>query len=418
MANLFFFLHQDMLAQHLVPKLVQSLKDAKIPNLQVLAVEPKGGVDSLYDTHGSDQHGATSCAIVFCTSFVRPQDVTNLLDELFLQEKNCDDVDNVEPVKPKISNTHIVGISTFGSSKYGLDKKFPHSVINFIRGADHQRRQIEDAVIHHHERHQGKEEPTKDYTLLKLDKLVLNEKDTTKSLSVMAPPSFDLHPTEDSHMKHTITVDAATQSIVQAAAFQPLARNSTLFVAGALPSNISDSSIETFWNVAFLGLHGPELARFEKVAHRSHFNSLVSEIQSWAQSLAENGESLTTPVQAFNTISPSRFTSKFLDLQGGAQLLFLPTEIHSNFEGKEMHIFMDIDILDFEKAPHEQVFEVLTNIQDGGVEVVVEATRGEDSLRVRVRRCNYSKRAVRKEMSEKAIIASLQKSLNDWQSTN
>jgi hypothetical protein len=217
---------------------------------------------------------------------------------------------------------------------------------------------------------------------------------------------FDLRPGDV--LDDATTVETAAQTIVQAVAYQPFARNATLCVAGALPADMKEDEDNLFWDTAFLILEGPEVWRSEDVGDASVYDQLLEYVQGWAGMLSESGKGLTTPVRADNGIR-SR-SSHLVQQQDGVELLFLSTKTGRNYMSKE-------EERQREQATDKQASGISGNfrkrVKEGGIDVVVEITK-ENKLRVRARRCNYAEDAIIKELSEETILKRLEDAITVW----
>jgi hypothetical protein len=366
---------KDSLAKQLVPVLLERFEATTIPNLQVdvfspTATMPLGGNNA-------------ACVLVVCTSLSQASSLKGLLDRLLRRTLQPDGAVGQPP-------TQLVGISSAGTER---TETFPYSLQNMLGKLD-QRRQVEEVLIQTVKRRAT--EPPLDYTLIKLGEF-----------KNQAKGDFALRPGDA--LDDATTVETAAEAIIQAVAYQPFARNSTMCVSGALPSsNIVD---ELFWDTAFLCLQGPEIWRAEDVGDASMYGQLLEYVQGWADILATSGKGLTTPIRPENGIRT--MPSKLVEQQDGVQLLFLPTKTGTNYVSRE----------DERKERDQErqggdggggstpVFR--KTAKEGGIDVVVEVTK-EKKLRVRARRCNYADNAVIKELSEETIVKRLQDAMTVW----
>lgn len=320
-----------------------------------------------------------ACVLVFCSSISQPSSLTSILDKLLRKTLQSDGKVGQPP-------TQLVGISTLGTER---TDKFPYSVANLLGKLD-QRRQVEEVLINAVQRRVS--EPPLDYTLIKVG-----------DVKASADP-FELRAGDS--LNDATTLETLTKTIVQAVAYQPFARNSTLSVAGSLPSVFDDEA----WDHAFLCLEGPELWRFDEAGDISLFGKLVEYVQGWAEILADSGKGLTTPIQAIGGIQ-SR-SSHLVDRQDGVQLLFLPTKTGKYYMSKEEELQRESE--SGKKAGTAGMSPPLRKMaREGGIDVVVEITR-DQKLRVRARRCNYADDAVIKELSEDTILKRLEAAMEVW----
>jgi hypothetical protein len=322
------------------------------------------------------------CVIVFCTSLTQASSLSSILDKLLRKTLQPDGMVGQPP-------TQLVGISTLGTER---TNQFPYTVANFLGKLD-QRRQIEEVLINTVKRRMS--DPPLDYTLIKVGEV----KESAKK--------FELRACDD--LNDATTLETITQTIVQAVAYQPFARNSTLSVSGVIPSGIDENST-WFWDTAFLCLEGPEIWRIDEVGDVSMYGKLLEYIQGWADILADSGKGLTTPVQAINGIQ-SR-SSHLVEQQDGVQLLFLSTKTGKNYMSKEEERQRE-SATGKKPGTAGAPMALRKTVREGGIDVVVEITN-EQKLRVRARRCNYGEDAVIKELSEKTILKRLEDAMEVW----
>jgi len=366
---------QDQIAKQLVPELEKRFAATDIPNCAVEVLSPSASMPL-----GGNN---AACVLVFCPSLSQSSSLTKILDRLLRKTFQADGVLGRPP-------TQLVGISTLGTER---SDKFPYSVANLLGKLD-QRRQVEEVLIN---TVQGREsDPPLDFTLVKVGDL----KGSAKEFCLRPGDALD-DPT---------TAETAARAIVQAVAYQPFARNSTLSISGTVPGNIDDATDETFWNTAFLCLEGPEVLRVEGVGDSALHGKLVEYIQGWAKMLAETGKGLTTPVQSVNGIE-SR-SSHLVKEQDGVQLLFLPTKTGKYYMSREEERKRE-SVTGRTAGTAKDAPPFRKNVREGGIDVVVEVTN-DDKLRVRARRCNYAYDAVIKELSESTILGRLEDAMEVW----
>lgn len=324
-----------------------------------------------------------ACVLTFCTSLTQASSLNSVLDKLLRKTLQANGSIGQPP-------TQLVAISNVGTER---TDKFPYSLSNMLGNLD-KRRQIEEVVINTVQKRVT--EPPLDYTLIKLAELKENS----------AP--FELRPGDS--LDDATTVDTAAQAIVQAIAYQPFARNSTLSITGSIPQKIDDG--DQFWDRAFLCLEGPELLRMEDVGDVSMYGQILEYIQGWAEILADSGKGLTTPVRAGYGVESK--SSYLMDAQDGVQLLFLPTMTGKNYmsKGEERELEEETG-----KKPGSSGPAPGRKVQEGGIEVLVEITE-QQRLRVRARRCNYAYDAVIKELSEQTILKRLEDAMEVWKQDN
>lgn len=365
---------QDALAKQLVPALTKRLEATDIPNCQIEVLAPTASMPL-----GGNN---AACVLVFCTSITQASSLSNILDKLLRKTLQANGAVGRPP-------TQLVGISTLGTER---TDKFPYSVANFLGKLD-QRRQIEEVLINTVQRRTT--EPPLDFTIIKVGDLKASNKD------------FDLRPGDV--LDDAATVEATAQGIVQAVAYQPFARNSTLSLCGTLPTSMEETD-ENFWDTAFLCLEGPEVLRIENIGDSSQYGKLLEYVQGWAEIVSDSGKGLTTPVRSFNGIQ-SR-SSHLLEKQDGVQLLFLPTKTGKYYMSKdEERQREDQSGKKAGTAGASPAFR--RTVREGGIDVVVEVTK-DSKLRVRARRCNYADDAVIKELSEETILKRLEDAMDVW----
>ncbi|VEU39931.1 unnamed protein product [Pseudo-nitzschia multistriata] len=422
---------KDKLAKELVPALMaaferekDSIPDLKFDVLSPTSTMPLGGNDS-------------QCVVVFCTGLSQPDSLKKMLDRLLRR--------TLATGGGKVGTppTQLVGVSTLGTERFGT---FPYNMQNFLGGKLETRRQIEEVLINTVRNRVV--EPPLDYTLLKV-----KEGDFLPDESVgSGSPSFSLTPGDVPD--DATSVETAARVLLQAIAFQPPARNSTIGLAGVLPASLLEDPSgseevldeqDDFWRETFACLDGPELWRTvllevettgegglpeEELAGTC--DRLLEYLGEWAGVLARSGKGLTTPVKAeteggldpASMVTPSN--SRTLLVQDGVRLLFLPTKTGKNYASKEEE----------EELRREQqqtsgsgnrVPPPPKTAREGGIDVVVEIADlpGEGSsaprrrqLRVRARRTNYSEDAVFKEMSEATILKRLEEALEVFKTEN
>ena len=254
-----------------MPALLDQFDKTNIDNLQVdvlkpTATMPLGGNDA-------------DCVIVFTTSLSQASSLTNILDRLLRK--------TLQGTSGKIGKppTQLVAVSTVGTERFD---KFPYSFQNMMGGKLEARRQIEEVLINTVKKRVT--EPPLDYSIIKLGEIKGGGKD------------FSLQPGDI--LDDPTDVSTAVETIVQAVAYQPYARNSTLCISGStagLSTSASSSDNDEvqeelrqlFWDKTFLCLDGPEVWRDENVGDVSMYDSLVEYLQGWGELLAETGKGLT-----------------------------------------------------------------------------------------------------------------------------
>ena len=425
---------QDKLAKRLVPALLKEFdhEDTKIPGLIIDILSPTANIPL-----GAKD---AACVIIFCTSLDQSDTLKKILDRL-LRKTLATGGGKVG--KPP---TQLVGISTLGTERF---ESFPYSVQNFLGGKLEKRRSIEEVLMN--TIRDRVTEPSLDYTIIKL-----KEGDFISAVEDSA--DFSLLPGDISN--DATSIETAVNVIVQATAFQPSARNSTLSISGALPPSFfletdSLSSYqfeelqEDFWRETFTCLDGPELWRsivydsLEKVGPTSertdiadYYDGLVEYIQGWGSLLADSGKDLTTPIRADVTgvLDPSSMitpdTSRTILYQEGVRLLFLPSNTGARYMSRKEENDQEKDRQangnESTTSPATTAIATRRISRDGGIDVLVEIVKnvsdriGADGkiqgqqLRVRARRTNYAADAVIKELSETTIVKRLQDAVEVW----
>jgi hypothetical protein len=427
---------QDAIAKQLVPALVDKLEEEK--KKQLLPADLS--VDMLAPT-ATMPIGANNaaCVILFLSSLTGgPSTLNNIIDRLLRRTIQAGTGELGRPP------TQLVAISTHGTERYD---KFPYSMQNLMGGGKlEQRRQLEESIVNVVRNRAT--EPALDYTILRVvvgDKLLKESSTGTTSYSLKPGDTLD-GPT---------SIETAVQSVIQALAHQPTARNATFSIEGVLPGFVqsSESDIFTYWQEAFLCLDGPEVWRstvYDDINNKGQqppapvtvvpiedlYNQLVEYLQEWAYVLAASGKGLTTPIRADNGLLPTSIGGKTRSIlrQDGVQLLFLPTKTGRNYASREEEIERDRerrrgDNGSASSAPLPSRGRIA---REGGLDVVVElvntsdvggiqANNGGDGgriLRVRARRCNYADDAIIKELSENTIVKRLQDALEVWRKEN
>ncbi len=259
-----------------------------------------------------------------------------------------------------------------------------------------------------------------------------------------------------------ISPNAAAHVVLEALAYQPYARNTTLCAEGYCYCDDDDdgdtvdvnAKIRRMWNDKFLCLSGPELLRMDVVAIvGSHaddvvavgsgaakevepadvdtkFEQLSQYIQLWAtKSYGESEDSkkstsgLTTPVIVRPSSRGSISNPASLELDGvlsrnGVRILFQMTNTGDRYKS----------------ASEEREDETMRSSggggggatkkasptiivgkarKEGGIEILIEKTL-DNTVRVRARRCNMDDKTIVKEMSESAILKSLKNAVESW----
>ena len=404
---------KDKLAKQLVPALLKTFEkeEESIANLKIDVLAPSAANMPL---GGND----ADCVIVFCTGLTQPDALKKILDRLL--RKTIGTGGGKVGTPP----TQLIGISTLGTERTDA---FPYSVQNFMGGKLDTRRQIEEVMINTVRNRVV--EPPLDYTIIKM-----------KEGEFVDGAKSDFSLLSGDVLDDAVSIETATQVILQAVAYQPPARNSTISLSGSLPPAVlveQDPMSEEFekqddfWRETFSCLDGPELWKTTLLESEISggelseeisdlYDRLVEYLREWADLLALSGKGLTTPIRAeidsgldpTSMVTPS--TSRTLLYQDGVRLLFLPTNTGKKYVSRE------------EELQREQEGPKGVNMparsrkvaKEGGIDVVVEIANNsgmEDSstqqLRIRARRTNYVQDAVIKEISEATIVKRLEEAI-------
>ncbi|KAL3936018.1 MAG: hypothetical protein SGBAC_008573 [Bacillariaceae sp.] len=394
----------DPVAKALLPSLTEALQSkTRIPNLEIEVLSPTATMPL-----GANN---AACILVFLPSLSQASSLQAIFDRLLRKTFSEGGQLGTPP-------TQLVAISTHGTSRYD---KFPFNMQNMMSGGKLEKRfDIEEALIQIVR--QRENPPPLDYTIIKVGEKNFVSNDNGDGGIMQLLPGDNL--------EEATSVETATAAIVEAMAFQPFARNSTLCLAGC----VSQEQMEdpSFWDDSFLPLEGPEVWRnsnpssnkkessvdLTNLGPSSMYDTLVEYLSEWAELLAETGKGLTTPILAARGIE-SRSAS-LMRAQDGVRLLFLPTNTGKNYMSKEEERKKEkasgksgSSSPDAKKANLEEKIRQTKRNKEGGIDVVVEVTK-DDQLRVRARRCNYADDAILKELSEETILKRLKDALEAW----
>jgi hypothetical protein len=359
------FVSQDPVAKQLVPKFKKAIQDIMSVDVEVVKPTqqmPLGGNNA-------------ACVIFFLTSLSSPP--RTLLERLLRKTMGA----GGQIARPP---TQLVAISTVGTER---TDKYPYSMQNLMGRKLEGRRDMEESLINTVKERDV--EPPLDYTIIKFGEL----KDSKEEFSFMPGDALD----------GTTSVDTAANVLVQAIAFQPSARNTTLCATGTLPDKVDN----LFWDDSFLKLDGPELGRYESVVPAELFPQLVEYLKEWGKFLAESGK-LTTPIDYDVSIKGPNAAFEGVAQRDGMKLLFRPTNTGADYLSKEEEREMEKRGI----KPNTSASSVgrRSGKREGGVEILVEITT-DGALRVRATRTNMGPKTVVKELSEASILNQLQKSL-------
>mmetsp|Transcript_5716 Transcript_5716/g.8423 ORF Transcript_5716/g.8423 Transcript_5716/m.8423 type:complete len:669 (+) Transcript_5716:164-2170(+) len=302
-----------------------------------------------------------------------------------------------------IPPSHIVCISTLGTER---TETFPYSMQNLMGGKLDKRRDIEESIVRIvRGRNPGVQVPL-DYTIFKIGDVTEDAKSKKEPFMIRPGDCLD----------GTVGVEAAAQTLMQAVAFQPAARNATLSVVGGLEDG-EDAVTDEMWDDSFLRLDGPELLRIESLASSGDgninliFDELSEYIREWSAMFegGAKGTGLTTPVTVSeSTLQPS--ASERVVARSGVKISFKSTNTGA--------AYMSAD--EERAAERERSGGASSSTpskkkpkKEGGVEVLVEKTMSGE-LRVRARRCDMADDTILKELSEGVILKKLEKGVNVW----
>ena len=288
----------------------------------------------------------------------------------------------------------------------------PYSMANLFGGKLDKIREIEQAIVTISRTRKGNQTPL-DYTIIKFGDVA----DGGEGDDVTIKPGDVLD--------GSISSDAAANVLLQAMAYQPYARNSTLCATG------DEIPIDTAtWNDKFLSLSGPELLRIDAGRGAedtdegildSKYEQLRQYIKQWSASYEgdRKGTGLTTPVLVRKSRKPASTFDGVIS-RDGVRILFQTTNTGDRYKSAS-----EEKLEEKERnrgggggsgAPTKKSSSapVMTKARkEGGVEVLVEKTTN-GNIRVRARRCNMDNKTIVKEMSEQVIVKSLKKAVEAW----
>jgi len=313
--------------------------------------------------------------------------------------------------------SHVVLISSLGTER---TNKMPYSMSNLFGGKLDKIREIEQGLVSiSRSRTVGKQTPL-DYTIVKFGDII-QQNDNKNS-----DDEIDIQPGDV--LDGEISSNAAANVLIQAMAYQPYARNSTLCTTGSLPEDDSSVTIDDVtWNDKFLCLSGPELLRIDAGRGAedtdegildSKYEQLRQYVKQWSSTYEgdRKGTGLTTPV----IVRKSRKPPSELDgviARVGVRILFQTTNTGDRYKSASEE---KLDEKERNSDPgggsvkSSSSKPIMTKAQkEGGVEVLVEKTT-DGNIRVRARRCNVDNKTIVKEMSEEVIVKSLKKAVEAW----
>lgn len=321
--------------------------------------------------------------------------------------------------------SHFIVLSSLGTER---TDKFPYALQNTFGGGKlDKQRDVEEVVISTVKGRMVAEgarlgDASRDYTIIKFgevveDSKVKKGKDDNGFVKIRPGDTLD----------GNVGVEAAANVLLQALAFQPNARNSTMSVVGGIAGD--ETAIDGVkWGDDFLRLDGPELWRMEEDdvwtpdgkgseegANRV-FEKLANYLGEWSLVFdnGAKGTGLTTPVN----VKPDTYLMNSSTTKWSVRLEFKPTFTGSAYKSKdeERELERQGQTSPSSSTPNKK-FKNTKQQKEGGIEVLVEKTFSNDSpvgIRVRAKRCNMDDFTVIKELSEETILKRLQEAMVVW----
>jgi hypothetical protein len=338
-------------------------------------------------------------ALIFASSLNDRSSLENLLGRVL---KRTAPVAGSAPGMPP---SHVVIVSGIGTER---TNKMPYSMQNLLGGKLDKLREIEQSIIAiSRSRIVGKQTPL-DYTIVKFGDIASSDGNDVANIDIRPGDVLD----------GEIGPNAAANVLLQALAFQPYARNSTLCSTGSLPEG---ATIDT-WNDKFLCLSGPELLRVDvgpgidsdDAILDPKFEQLAQYIQEWSAAFEgdRKGTGLTTPVLVRKSRKPA---SKFdgVVARSGVRILFQTTNTGDRYKSASEEKLEEKERSGGGTVKKSSKPLTTKTSKEGGVEVLVEKTT-DGSIRVRARRCNMDHKTIVKEMSEEVIVKNLSRAVDAW----
>mmetsp|Transcript_8661 Transcript_8661/g.13428 ORF Transcript_8661/g.13428 Transcript_8661/m.13428 type:complete len:639 (-) Transcript_8661:61-1977(-) len=337
-------------------------------------------------------------ALIFASSLNDRSSLENLLGRVLKRTAP------VAGSAPGIPPSHVVVVSGLGTER---TNKMPYSMQNLLGGKLDKLREIEQAIVAiSRSRIVGKQNPL-DYTIVKFGDIASSDGNDDASIEIRPGDVLD----------GEIGPNAAANVLLQALAYQPYARNSTLCSAGSLPE---DAIVE--WNDKFVCLSGPELLRVDAGPGISSddaildpkYEQLAQYVQEWAATFEgdRKGTGLTTPV----LVRKSRKAASEFDgvvARSGVRILFQTTNTGDRYKSATEEKLEERERSGGGAVKKSSKPLTTKSSKEGGVEVLVEKTT-DGSIRVRARRCNLDHKTIVKEMSEGVIVRNLSKAIDAW----
>ena len=406
------FVFQDKKVQQVIDRFQSLITDQFDTPVQIETIKPTANIPM-----GGNN---AQCVILSSTSLSNGQSSANNILSRVLRR-------TISPGGGKVAKppSHFVVISPLGTER--IDK-YPYSMTNMMGGNKLKKaREVEEVIISTIKGRLVADSsigvgPSLDYTILKLGDIVNDEqvmKDKKNGIMDVAPgDKFD----------GKVGIEAAANTLLQAVALRPLARNATLSVIGGMATSKGGDEVisEEQWDDWFLRLDGPELWRSEEgllvdgtVDADRKFEELAGYINEWSN-LFKNGAKgtgLTTPVNVVLSNFDEKQNASLIRSTFGVRLEFKPTNTGSSYQSKGEEKELESQRSAPAKSTGPVVFKNKKQRREGGVEILVELSEdknGGKELRVRARRCNMDDFTVVKELSEETIVKQLGKAVNVW----
>jgi len=386
---------QEKASKQVVERLIDLLNDAFSSDIKVDMYSPSSNIPI-----GGNN---AQTALIFASSLNDRSSLENILGRIL---KRTAPVSGGSVGMPP---SHVVVVSKLGTER---TNKMPYSMQNILGGKLDKLREIEQGLIAiSRSRLEGKQPPL-DYTVVKFGEIESSD-NMDANISILPGDSLD----------GGIGPNAAANVLLQAMAFQPYARNSTLCSTGSIP--VESSIDEASWNDKFLCLSGPELLRIDAgvggdsdvAVLDTKFEQLALYVREWSTVYegSRKGTGLTTPVLVRNSRKgPSKFDG--VVAREGVRILFQTTNTGDRYKSatEEKQLEKERNDGGSKKTPSSSPAQgIVKGRKEGGVEVLVEKTVN-GHIRVRARRCNTDHKTIVKEMSEEVIVKSFQKAVEAW----
>ncbi len=322
--------------------------------------------------------------------------------------------------------SHVLLVSVHGTERTG---KMPYSMKNIFWGGklDAIREMETGLVLSSRGAVMGGRRVPLDYTIVKFGDVEPKYDDDAKSDDASrGEVGVSIRPGDA--LDGGIGPIAAANVLLQAAAFQPYARNVTLCAEGGMIADSSAAASSSSWNDEFLRLSGPELMRVDLGMGRTEddLEELKRYVELWSESYdggglaIPKGSGLTTPA----IVRPSRRPPSSFDgveYRTGVRILFRTTNTGDRYKSSTEERMDErarsgggnTKTSASSSASARPTTSMAKERKEGGVEVLIERTVN-GHVRVRARRCNVDDKTVVKEMSEGVIVGSLKKALGIW----